>query len=95
MTADDLTPASLALFRELAGWAGDWSGTPLVDLTASQRGNLTDLKRNGLLTTFDDDGCLFAMFTQAGVDLAASIDIDLSWIDWLAHTQPTRGGVAP
>ena len=69
----NLTADSLALFRELADCAPHWSGTPMIDITNEQRGNLTQIKRAGLLTTFNSDGCLFADFTNAGKTLAADL----------------------
>lgn len=79
MTAT-LTPDSLDLFLALAEDANNWSGTPLIDVTPAQRGNLTHLKRADLLTTIEDGGCAFAVFTDAGQALAASHGIDLSWV---------------
>lgn len=73
----DLTPASLALFLDLARDADNWSGTPLIDVTDAERGNLTDLKVKGLLTTFEDRGDAFAVFTDAGNALAAEHGIEL------------------
>lgn len=75
-----ITDTSLALFLDLANDAGNWSGTPLADVTKEERGNLTQLKRAGLLVTYVDNGDPFAVFTQAGVKFAAEHDIDLSWI---------------
>ena len=52
-----LTPESLDLLLNLARTAGDWSGQPYVgDFTSDERlkGNLTDLKRKGLLSTFQE-----------------------------------------
>jgi hypothetical protein len=69
MTA--LTPASLELFLSLAEDAPNWSDSPLVTVTPAQRGNLTHLKQSGLITTFEDEGCVFAIFTEAGCKLAA------------------------
>src|SRR5262245_41257501 len=66
-----LTPASLDLFLGFAEDAPNWSGSPLVTLTPAQRGNLADLKKKGLLTTWEDeDGCVFVNFTDAGIALA-------------------------
>jgi hypothetical protein len=72
-----LTPASLALFTALAEDSGNWGGTPLVDITAAERGNLTQLKRANLVTTFESDGDSFAEFTEDGETLAAELGIDL------------------
>lgn len=73
----EITPASLELFLSLAEDAGDWSGTPLVEVTPAERGNLTHLKKLGLLSTYEDeDGCVFAAFSDAGIELARRHGID-------------------
>lgn len=83
MTAT-ITAESLKLFLAFADDAGNWSGNPLVggnvEVTAATRGNLTQLKKEGLLTTFRDEGCVWVEFTDAGKKLAADNGIDLSWI---------------
>jgi hypothetical protein len=79
---NNLTPASLSLFIALADDAGNWSGTPMIDVTPAERGNLTDLKTKGLLTTGEDEGVMFAWFTDAGKALASEHGIDLSWVDY-------------
>lgn len=72
-----LTDASLALFLRLADDAGNWSGTPPtdgnVDMSTAERGNLTQLKRAKLLTTFEDGETkmTWVRFTDAGIALAA------------------------
>lgn len=75
MTNTELTPASLALFLAYANDAGNWSGTPLIGGNVGgkkeERGNLTDLKRKGLITTFRDEGCDWLSFTEAGIAFAA------------------------
>lgn len=63
------------LFLSLARDAGNWEGTPLFDdSTNAAKGYLTALKKQGLVTTFEDrDGevpCVFVEFTDAGVALA-------------------------
>lgn len=75
----DLTQDSLALFLSLVEDAPNWSGTPLVSVSPKERGNLTHLKMAGLLTTFEDRGDAFAVFTEAGIALAAEHGHDLSW----------------
>lgn len=80
MDASQLTPASLALFRSLVEDAPNWSGTPAAWVSAEERGNLTDLKKHGLLTTFVDAGDPFAQFTEKGKALAASLGYDPSWL---------------
>jgi hypothetical protein len=81
----NLTSASLDLFLAYAEDAGNWSGNPWVDgnvsLDAAGRGNLTDLKRKGLLQTLTDGRDAYIVFTDAGKTLAAEHGIDLSWVD--------------
>jgi hypothetical protein len=48
-----------------------------VTLTKSDRGNLTQLKRAGLLTTESDAGDEYIIFTEAAVTLAAKHGITL------------------
>jgi len=71
----NLTEQSFRLFLAFAEDAGNWSGTPMVggnvELGAEGRGNLTQLKKAGLITTFTSDGDAFVDFTTAGVALAA------------------------
>ncbi len=71
-----LTTASLALFKSLVEDAPNWSGTPAAWVSAAERGNLTDLKVKGLLTTFVDNGDPFAEFTDAGKAFAAELGYD-------------------
>ena len=74
-TEINLTAASHALFMEFAEDAGNWSGMPLVNgnvtVTQADKGNLTDLKKNGLLTTFVDEGNSWVSFTDSGKAYAA------------------------
>ncbi len=80
MTIDqlNLTPATRDLLEKLVKDAGNWGGTPMLGgnftFTAEMRGNLTHLKRAGLLTTFRSDGCDWVNFT----DLARSLYPELS-----------------
>lgn len=71
----DITPRSLALFLEYAEDAVNWGGTPLlggnVEHVAEDQGNLTQLKRAGLLKTSEDDGDVWIHFTLMGYGLAA------------------------
>jgi hypothetical protein len=74
----NLSPASHNLMLDLVLDAPNWHGQPLIDITKEQRGNLSDLKRRGFLTTFMDEGCMFAIFTDVGVLFAATYaDVDL------------------
>ena len=76
-----LTKRSLELFLAYAEDAGNWSGTPLVGGNVGgskeDRGNLTDLKKAGLITTFVSDGCTWLKFTDAGRGLAAEHQIEI------------------
>jgi hypothetical protein len=86
-TGKVITPESMRVFLEYAFDAGNWSGQPLVGGNVGgskeERGNLTQLKRAGLITTFSDDG-LWISFTQSGLDVAKSVGIDLSiYCDYL------------
>jgi hypothetical protein len=73
----ELTNASLELFKAFADDAENWNGTPLLDITNAQRGNLTDLKKNGLLETFKDEGCDWVYFTDKGKEFAASLGFEI------------------
>lgn len=78
-----ITERSLALFLELARDACNWSGTPILMRSVSDRGNIVQLKQAGLLTTFADRGDTFAAFTPAGVALAAEhgVEIEVAWVE--------------
>lgn len=74
-----LTPATQNLFRSLVLDAGNWNGSPLFDGSKEERGNLTHLKRQGLVASFVSDGCVWVHFTAKGVELARSLyGVDLS-----------------
>ena len=49
----------------------------MLDCSKEERGNLTQLKRAGLLTTFRSDGEEFVEFTAAGEALAGDYGISL------------------
>lgn len=70
-----LTKGSQELFIGLVEEAGDWSGEPLLVLTAAERGHLTDLKVKGLVKTYADRayGNVFASFTDLGREVARSL----------------------
>ena len=79
----NLTEGTKALFIELVEDADQWNGQPLYQHTArdtSANGHLTDLKKKGLVTSCDSEGDIFIDFTDAGIEYAASIGLDLSWI---------------
>jgi hypothetical protein len=76
-----ITEQSKALFIAYAKDARNWSGTPMVggnvSGTKQDRGNLTQLKRAGLVTTFDEARCTYLSFTPAGIEYAASLGIEV------------------
>lgn len=76
-----ITPASLALFLSIARDAGNWSGEPIVggnvQQTLEHNGNLTQLKRAGLIKTFIDRGDVWIVFLPAGIALAAEHGIEV------------------
>ena len=73
-TVTKITGRSLELFLAYARDAGNWSGSPLVggNVGGSQedRGNLTQLKRAGLIRTTSGNGENWVVFTEAGHALA-------------------------
>lgn len=77
----DITERSLQLFLDYARDAAHWTGTPMVGgnvgRSAADRGNLTQLKKAGLVDTFPSDGDMFVQFTDAGVALAAQHGITI------------------
>jgi len=76
----ELSPASLSLFLALANDADNWSGTPLWDGNKREAGNLTDLKKKGLLKTDQDEDnkkCFWVFFTESGKELAGVHGIKL------------------
>jgi hypothetical protein len=76
-----ITEASKALFVEIAKDAGNWgSMVPTdgnIDLTGAQRGNLTQLKKAGLVFTERHDGSAWIMFTDSGTAYAAELGIEV------------------
>lgn len=77
----DITERSLELFLAYAADAGNWGGTPLVggNVGGSREdsGNLTQLKRAGLVTTLEDDGAVFIRFTESGRAFAAEHGVEI------------------
>jgi len=87
-----LTPASLALFIEFAKDACNYSGTPEVGgnvhMNAARRGNLTDLKKQGLVRTFTvpyDGPEIWLEFTPRGVAYAKFLGLDTFAFDYAAN----------
>jgi hypothetical protein len=81
MATVNITEQSKALFIAFAKDAANWNGEPLVGgnvtTDAQARGNLTQLKRAGLVTTFKDEGSLWLQFTPAGREYAKTLGIEL------------------
>lgn len=80
MTPSSLTEQSRALFVAFAEDADNWSGEPCVDagnvpFGTAERGNLTQLKRAGLVTTFVYDRHTWIRFTAAGKAFAAECGV--------------------
>lgn len=79
---DVITETSKQVFLSYAKDACNWSGTPLVGGNVGgskeERGNLTQLKKAGLITTFHEEGCDWVAFTAAGKAYAAQHGVDLS-----------------
>lgn len=79
----NITERSLEVFTAYAKDACNWSGTPLVggngrwDQEAADRGNITQLKKAGLIETATDEGCTWIYFTDDGKAFAESMGIDL------------------
>lgn len=82
MNATAITAESLRVFLAYANDAGNWSGMPLVGGNVGggpeERGNLTQLKRAGLIRTSKEEGNTWLFFTAEGVALAAEHGVDLS-----------------
>lgn len=74
---DSLTQETKRVFLAYAKDAGNWNGTPLVDGSKAERGNLTHLKRAGLVETFVDDGHKWLTFTEAGKAVALANGITI------------------
>ncbi|OHU57128.1 hypothetical protein BKG82_13150 [Mycobacteroides chelonae] len=86
-TNPKITSGSLDLFLGYAADAGNWSGTPPLGGggggTKEARGNITQLKRAGLIETFIDEGGdggdeTWVRFTTDGRALAALHGIEIS-----------------
>jgi len=84
---EGLTTDSLALFIEFAEDACNYSGTPEVGgnvhMNAARRGNLTDLKKHGLVRTFVDGNLAWIEFTARGHAYAKFLGLDTSSFDYV------------
>lgn len=77
----NITEQSKQLFIAYANDAGNWNGTPLVGGNVGgskeDRGNLTQLKRAGLIETDVEDGDTWVFFSDAGKQYAADLGISI------------------
>jgi len=77
----ELTKRSKELFIKYVKDADEWSGTPLVGGNVGgskeDRGNLTDLKKAGLITTQKDMGASWVIFTDKGREYAKELGFEL------------------
>jgi hypothetical protein len=80
----NLTKRSIDLFVAYAEDADNWSGSPLVGGNVGgskeDRGNLTQLKKAGLITTdyVREDDCTWINFTKMGIEYAAALGITIN-----------------
>jgi hypothetical protein len=74
-----ITYTSYEVFMAYARDAGNWSGMPLVGGNVggskAERGNLTQLKKAGLIKTEIDDGLSWVVFTPEGKAFAAEMGV--------------------
>ena len=74
MSTVSFTPASETLFKALASDAVNWNGEPLLDgnvfTDKHLRGNITHLKKLGLIITFKEEGNTWVQFTDKGKEVA-------------------------
>ena len=75
-----VTPASMQVFLELAEDAPNWSGTPPFWGTKETRGNLTQLKKAGLVQTNFSDGDTWVFFTRLGVQVAKDNGVNIDFV---------------
>ena len=72
---------TLDRFLEYAADACNWSGRPLVGGNvggdASDKGYIVNMKKRGLVETFEYDRCIWIDFTDKGVALAAEHGITI------------------
>jgi hypothetical protein len=77
----NITETSLVVFLAYANDAGNWNGQPLVGGNVGgskeERGNITQLKQAGLITTEIDEGCTWLQFTESGKFLALEHGIEI------------------
>ena len=81
MQTIQITEQSMALFLAYANDADNWGGIPCVGCNVGgskeDRGNLTQLKKAGLIETWTDEGNTWIKFTKEGKQLAAQNGIEI------------------
>lgn len=77
----NITAETLRQFLAYAADAANWSGVPLVDgnvgFGTAGRGNLTQMKKAGLLLTTVEEGSTWIHFQDRGIALAKQNGIDI------------------
>jgi hypothetical protein len=73
----EMTAETWDLFKDIVGDMGNWSGTPPCynHITAARRGNLADLKKRGLVSTFESDGEEWISVEAPGLSLARELGL--------------------
>ncbi len=76
-----ITYTSFEVFMAYAKDAGNWSGMPLVGGNVGgskqERGNLTQLKKTGLIQTSVEEGNTWIIFTERGREFAAEMGVEI------------------
>jgi len=74
-----ITEKSKKLFIDYVKDAGNWSGCPVVGGNVGgskeDRGNLTHLKKLGLVVGVDDEETPYIVFTKKGFDYACKLGL--------------------
>jgi hypothetical protein len=77
----NITEASKSLFIAYAEDAGNWGGNPLVGGNVgdapADKGNLTQLKKAGLVRTEIEEGNAWLFFTTLGKAYATQLGIEI------------------
>jgi hypothetical protein len=81
MQTIQITEQSMALFLAYAEDTVNWNGISCVGCNVGgskeDRGNLTQLKKAGLIETWTDEGSTWVAFTKEGKLLAAANGIEI------------------
>jgi hypothetical protein len=84
MQDTQLTPASLELFRSIADEKARFGDDPYLEdmppMSHADNGNMTDLKRRGLIDVYETDyGKHLVKVTSEGTKLALSLGLDIDF----------------